>query len=71
MNSETLPLIKFMQKSFTELTFLVPKYAYRLAFVYIRQFAVHLRNAIAAKKKVLIFFYCFNLINTLAYLFIT
>jgi hypothetical protein len=41
-----------MQKSFSELTFLNPEAAYQLAFAYIRQFAIHLRNAKIAKRKV-------------------
>lgn len=50
-----------MQKSFTELTFLNSKQAYQYAFVYIRQFAIHLRSAIAAKKKVFFYFYSFKI----------
>jgi hypothetical protein len=41
-----------MQKSFGELTYLHPETAYQLAFAYIRQFAIHLRNATIAKRKV-------------------
>lgn len=43
-----------MQKSFAELTFLDAAVAYQYAFVYVRQYAIHLRNAIIAKRKVLV-----------------
>lgn len=47
----SLPVIAFMQKSFAELTYLEPNSAYQYAFVYIRQCAIHLRNATIAKRK--------------------
>uniref|UniRef100_A0A914YE79 Nucleolar complex protein 2 homolog n=1 Tax=Panagrolaimus superbus TaxID=310955 RepID=A0A914YE79_9BILA len=50
----SIPLVSFMQKSFAELTFLQPTIAYQYTFVYIRQCAIHLRNATIAKRKDLI-----------------
>lgn len=44
-----------MKRAFIELTFIRPSIAYEYAFVYIRQFAIHLRNAMIAKRKVLFF----------------
>lgn len=49
-----------MRKSFTELTLLYPKSAYQHAFIYVRQFAIHVRNAMIAKRKV---FYNVNLME--------
>ena len=40
-----------MQRSFVELYTIHPETAYKHAFVYIRQQAIHLRNAINLKKK--------------------
>uniref|UniRef100_A0A914EBE5 Nucleolar complex protein 2 homolog n=1 Tax=Acrobeloides nanus TaxID=290746 RepID=A0A914EBE5_9BILA len=54
VSEETLPLISFMWRSFAELTLLDPALAYQYAFVYIRQFSLHLRNAMIAKRKDLI-----------------
>ncbi|KAE9549393.1 hypothetical protein FO519_007401 [Halicephalobus sp. NKZ332] len=51
---QSLPVVAFMQKSFAELSFMEPSVAYQYAFVYIRQCAIHLRNATIAKKKDLI-----------------
>lgn len=55
MNVDTLPAITFMRKSFTELTLLYPKKAYQHAFIYVRQFSIHVRNAMIAKRKVNLF----------------
>ncbi|CAD5211552.1 unnamed protein product [Bursaphelenchus okinawaensis] len=41
----------FMQKSFAELTFVNPSVSYQYVFVYIRQYAIHLRNAKITKRK--------------------
>uniref|UniRef100_A0A915Q6K6 Nucleolar complex protein 2 homolog n=1 Tax=Setaria digitata TaxID=48799 RepID=A0A915Q6K6_9BILA len=54
VKSESWPLIILMQKSFAELCMIYPEIAYQYAFVYIRQTAIHLRNATIAKRKDLI-----------------
>lgn len=38
-------------RTFAELTLIVPDSAYPYAFVYIRQTAIHLRNAIISKNR--------------------
>ncbi|XP_059143876.1 nucleolar complex protein 2 homolog [Physella acuta] len=47
----TLPLINFMQKSLVEIFNIDQTLGAQYAFVYIRQLAIHLRNAITLKKK--------------------
>ncbi|KAI6172045.1 hypothetical protein M3Y98_00929500 [Aphelenchoides besseyi] len=51
IHSGSWPSLLFMQKSFAELTYLFPEAAYEHVFVFIRQFAIHLRNAKIAKRK--------------------
>ena len=47
----TLPMINFMQRSIIEIYSSNSKLAYEHVFVYIRQLAIHLRNAMNLKKK--------------------
>ncbi|KAJ1365568.1 hypothetical protein KIN20_025940 [Parelaphostrongylus tenuis] len=50
-HNTTWPLLHFAHRTFAELTVLHPHLAYPYAFVYIRQMAIHLRNATISKKR--------------------
>lgn len=50
-SASTLPLIVFMQNSLVEIFSYNPTTTYQHGFVYIRQLAIHLRNALVQKKK--------------------
>lgn len=54
VSPNTLPGINFMRHSLVEIYLFDHNLSYSHAFLYIRQLAIHLRNAITLKKKVII-----------------
>ncbi|XP_020279312.1 nucleolar complex protein 2 homolog isoform X2 [Pseudomyrmex gracilis] len=51
VSPNSLPGINFMMHSLVEIYLIDPNLSYSYAFVFIRQLAIHLRNAITLKKK--------------------
>ena len=54
VSPNTLPGINFMRQSLVEIYLFDHNLSYSHAFLYVRQLAIHLRNAITLKKKVII-----------------
>ena len=52
VTAKTKPQIAFMQNSLIEVFAMDHSTTYQYGFIYIRQMAIHLRNAITMKKKV-------------------
>jgi nucleolar complex protein 2 len=50
--TSTWPTISFMASSLVEIMSIKPEVTYQQAFVYIRQMAIHVRNATNQKSKV-------------------
>ncbi|GMR63221.1 hypothetical protein PMAYCL1PPCAC_33416 [Pristionchus mayeri] len=51
VSTDSWPLLVFMHRSFAQLTLINPNIAYQYAFVYIRQTAIHIRNAVISNKR--------------------
>lgn len=51
VSPSTLPMINFMRRSLVEMYSIDLNVSYQHVFMYIRQLAIHLRNAITVKKK--------------------
>lgn len=60
VSAQSLPTILFMAHSVVELFSLEPVSSYQYAFIYIRQLAIHLRNAITSKTKDAHKGYCYD-----------